>query len=127
MNGIDATIEGIPSSFHGARKGSFVDNILAFCRVLKSLRVNITMGRVLDVFRSLEHINVSEKEDLYYTLRSNLISDHYQFPLFDKVFQVFWLFLKELKNGDDADQSENCHSVTSERVGVRVHSSSKRA
>ena len=39
-------------------------------------------------------------------IRSNLISDHYQFPLFDKVFQVFWLFLKELKDGDDADQSQ---------------------
>ena len=106
MNGSDAATESIPLSFHGARKGSFVDNILVFCRVLKDLRINITMGRVLDVFRSLEHINISEKEDLYYTLRANLISDHYQIPLFHKVFQVFWLFLKELQDGDDADQSQ---------------------
>lgn len=106
MNGIDATIESIPLSFHGARKGSFVDNMLVFCRVLKSLRINITMGRVLDVFRSLEHINISEKEDLYYTLRANLISNHYQIPLFDKVFRAFWLFLKQSQDVDDADVSQ---------------------
>ncbi|SPD74113.1 conserved hypothetical protein [uncultured Desulfobacterium sp.] len=102
MNSTDAKNEPTPLSFHVARKESFIENILLFCRVLKSLRINITIGRVLDVFRSMELINISDKEVLYFTLRANLISEYFQIPIFDRVFQVFWLFFQQSHNCDDA-------------------------
>ena len=105
MNPIDATIlDNFSRSFHGVRKESLVENILVFCRILKRLKINITMGRVLDVFRSLRHINISNREDLYYVLRANLISDYYEIPLFDKAFWVFWLFFEQMQNGDDVSR-----------------------
>ena len=98
MNGIDAaTFDSFPQSFSGLRKESLLENILVFCRVLESLKINITTGRVLDVFRSLKHIDLSNKEDFYYTLRANLISNYYEIALFDKAFWVFWLLFEKRK------------------------------
>ncbi len=86
------TAERLACTFKGVRKEGILPNILLFCRILKRLKINITTGRVLDVFKSLKHINICEKEDLYYILRANLISCCEDIPIFDRAFRMFWDF-----------------------------------
>ena len=64
--------------------------MLAFCRLLKRLELDITLNRVIDSFRSLEFIDVSRKEDFYYALRGNLVSRREDIPVFDRAFELFW-------------------------------------
>ena len=51
------------------KKGDIAQNIVLFCRILRRLKMDVTMGRVLDGFRSLKHIHIRSRSDLYYTLR----------------------------------------------------------
>ena len=108
MNTINASeIERLTRSFNGVRKKSILQNILLFCRVLKLLKIHVTMGRVLDLFRSLGYINIANKEDFYLTLRANLISYREEIPIFDQAFQFFWEFTDETQSSQKRGEEEN--------------------
>src|ERR1051326_6615050 len=72
---------------HGGR--GTVTNILAFSRVLKELGVKIGLSQVIDSNRSLHYVNVGSRGDFRAALRSNLLSDKEQIPIFDRAFDLF--------------------------------------
>ena len=122
MNHIDAIdVEKLTEAFRGVRKKSIFQNILLFCRILKRLKINVTTGRVLDSFKALEHITIANREDFYYALRSNFISQHKEIPIFDRAFQLFWKFSDETqgpqKMGEEEDDADN---GTGEEEGERI-------
>ena len=63
------------NNFAGVRGHGTVANLLAFGRALKQLGVKISLSQVIDASRSLNLVDISEKED---------------FPVFDTVFDYFW-------------------------------------
>ena len=65
-------------------------NLLAFGRVLKDLGFRVGLSQVLDAGRSLEFVDITRRDDFYSLLRSNLLSEMEQIPLFDRVFEYFW-------------------------------------
>ena len=69
---------------------SLLPNLLHFSRLLGSLGLDIQAGRTLDVVRALNHIDVGQRTDFYYTLRSLLIHRPQDLALFDEAFRVFW-------------------------------------
>ncbi|MBI2848780.1 MAG: VWA domain-containing protein [Chloroflexi bacterium] len=73
----------------GERKG-LLANILAFCRVLRDLGMDVTAGRILDICRSIDHIDICKKGEFYYSLRANLISSQEDMEVFDQAFALFW-------------------------------------
>ncbi len=91
-------------AFQETRKKSVLQNILLFCRILKSLKIHITMGGMLDAVMSLKYINLSNKDEFYYALRANLLSRHEEIPVFDRVFQSFWLPYEEMPGIEDDDE-----------------------
>src|ERR1044071_9690082 len=75
-----ATIRG-----HGT-----LSNVLAFGRALKELGVKVSLSQIIDAARSLDLVDIGLKSDFRALLRSNLISQKEDFPIFDMAFDYFW-------------------------------------
>ena len=63
-------------------------NLLAFGRVLKEAGVKVSLSQVMDASRSLEFVDIARRADFQSGLRSNLVSDKEEIPLFDRVFDI---------------------------------------
>ncbi len=73
---------GSPTALH--------ERVLAFCRLLRRLGFGVTSGRIIDVFRALDHVRIQHRDEFRLTLRTNLASSHDEELLFDRVFETFW-------------------------------------
>lgn len=70
--------------------GQLLHNLVLFGRLLRGLGLDVSPGRLRDVFHALEHIELGRPADFYFTLRCLLVHDHEQQPLFDAAFERFW-------------------------------------
>lgn len=78
--------------------------IIGFCRVLRRAGLKVTSGRIIDVFRSFDHLEITDLEYVYAATKSNLVSSHEEVPLFDAVFRRYWFDETGTPNsGDDTD------------------------
>jgi uncharacterized protein with von Willebrand factor type A (vWA) domain len=90
---MDVTPEDVATavgSFSSVRGQGTLPNLLAFGRALKQLGVKVSLSQVIDASRSLELVDIGERQDFRALLRSNLISQKEDFPVFDMVFDCFW-------------------------------------
>jgi uncharacterized protein with von Willebrand factor type A (vWA) domain len=90
---MDITAEAVAAavnSFSALRGHGTLSNVLAFARALKELGVKVSLSQVIDASRSLDLVDIAEKADFRALLRSNLISQKEDFPVFDMVFDCFW-------------------------------------
>jgi len=90
---MDVTAEDVThavSSFSSVRGHGTLPNLLAFGRALKQLGVKVSLSQVIDASKSLELVDIGERQDFRALLRSNLISQKEDFPVFDMVFDYFW-------------------------------------
>src|SRR6266436_5778420 len=76
--------------FSSVRGQGTLPNLLAFGRALKQLGVKVSLSQIIDASRSLELVDIGERADFRALLRSNLISQKEDFPVFDMVFDCFW-------------------------------------
>jgi uncharacterized protein len=65
-------------------------NLLHFGRLLHALGLDVHAGRMQDVARALEYVDVGRRSDFYFTLRSLLIHRQQDLAAFDEAFRVFW-------------------------------------
>ena len=77
-------------NFSSVRGQGTLPNLLAFGRALKQLGVKVSLSQVMDVSRAVEFVDLADKEDFRALLRSNLISQKEDFPVFDMLFDCFW-------------------------------------
>jgi uncharacterized protein len=78
------------SHFSSVRGQGTLPNLLAFGRALKQLGVKVSLSQVIDASRSIEFVDIADKADFRALLRSNLISQKEDFPVFDMLFDCFW-------------------------------------
>ena len=64
--------------------------VLEFCRLLKSAGLNVTSGRMVDVFRALNCVEVERRDDFRIALRVNLAASREEEETFERVFEAFW-------------------------------------
>ncbi len=83
--------------------------MLAFCRVLKRMGVNVSMNRVIDAVRSLAYVDVCRRDDFYHALRANLVSCHEEIRVFDTAFDLFWRMPEE--HGEVTDEGDEAPPV----------------
>lgn len=74
----------------GAERRDLIDNLLAFCRVLRNEVPNVTAGRVLDAARSVALVDVRHPQDVRAALRCNLVSSEEDLAAFDTLYDLFW-------------------------------------
>ena len=74
----------------GAQHRDFTRDMLGFCRVLRERQVKVTTGRVLDLYKSLQLIDMAQKDDFRSASRANLVSSYDELKVFDEVFNEYW-------------------------------------
>ena len=70
--------------------GHLLHNLLLFGDVLRHLGLATHPGRMLDVLRALEYVDIGRRQDFYHTLRVLLVHRRRDLPLFDEAFRTFW-------------------------------------
>jgi uncharacterized protein len=68
----------------------FLDNLLAFGRVLRGAGIDVHPGRMIDVVKALGHVNLAARDEVYHTCRALLVHGPEQIPPFDRAFSAFW-------------------------------------
>lgn len=77
------------------RDSDLLKNILLFSQTLRGKKVGVTIDNVLDALRGISFIDIRNKKDFYYLLKSNFISRKEESDLFDDLFNQFWSFEDE--------------------------------
>ncbi|MCC6629162.1 MAG: VWA domain-containing protein [Chloroflexi bacterium] len=70
--------------------GIALHNVLLLGRMLRHAGLPIGPGRVIDLVRALEQIDLTRRDDVRITVRSLLISRREDFDKFDRIFDMFW-------------------------------------
>ena len=64
--------------------------LVTFGRILREAGMEVGPGRLQDALRSLELVDLADREQVYHALCCTLVSRHDHLPLFDAAFQAFW-------------------------------------
>ena len=70
---------------------AIVRHVVTFGRVLREVGIEVGPGRVLDALRSLDAVDLTRQEDVYFALRQTLVSRHDELELFDRAFAAWFL------------------------------------
>jgi uncharacterized protein with von Willebrand factor type A (vWA) domain len=70
--------------------GYFVDNLVAFSRLLRRVGFDVPVGRVLDLTEALTHVDLNSRDEVFHTCRALLVQQHEQLAAFAEVFDAFW-------------------------------------
>src|SRR5438132_257133 len=87
-----------------ARKVPGINGRLAreIAKFMETLRrrsgLPVTLVEVTDAVRALDHLDISDRHELYLGLRAVFVTRPEEFPPFDRCFEAFWRVLPE---GDD--------------------------
>ena len=63
-----------------------------FCKLLRQIGVNVTTTNQLSWCKSVEFIDISERDVFYHTARTNLIANEIDREKFDTAFNLFWRY-----------------------------------
>jgi uncharacterized protein with von Willebrand factor type A (vWA) domain len=73
-----------------------------FGRLLWEAGLNIGPRKLLDLAETLEDIDLTNKDDFYYTLKCCLLTRHEQEPVFDQLYHYYW-FVRDNPNQKKPD------------------------
>ena len=82
--------EAIAEHPGGETNSGLFGRVLEFCRVLKRCGLNVTSGRMVDVFRALKCVGLERRDDFRLALRVNLAASREEEEIFERVFAAFW-------------------------------------
>src|SRR6185369_2716980 len=64
--------------------------LVAFGRFLRSLGLDVHVGRMLDATEALLHVDIGRRDEVYHALRALLVHRREDLPVFDQAFDAFW-------------------------------------
>ena len=65
-------------------------NLLVFGRLLRTLGLEVHMGRMLDVAEALQLVNLGDRDEVYHTCRTLLMHRQEDLAAYDRAFAAFW-------------------------------------
>ena len=74
------------------RQRTLSREITAFCHLLKQMDINVTTTNQISFCRSLELIDIAQRDEFYHTARTNLIANESDRETFDLAFNLFWKY-----------------------------------
>jgi len=75
----------------GERAAEVIEQkLLEFCRLLRAYEIQVTAGRIIDIFRALQAIDVFQRDVFYTALEANVVSRASDRELFRQLFLQFW-------------------------------------
>src|ERR1051326_4969707 len=75
-----------------------------FGRLLWEVGIHVGPRQMLDLVETLKYIDLTNKEDFYYTLQCGLLGRHELEPLFDQMFAYYWFIRDNPNSKSDATQ-----------------------
>ena len=72
------------------QRNHLIHNLLLFSRVLQAAGIDSPPYRTGEVLQAFDQMDISKRDDVFYCLRALLISDHEDYPIFEKAFKEFW-------------------------------------
>ena len=66
------------------------ENLLVFGRLLRALGLDVHMGRMLDVLKALQHVDIAARDEVFHTCRTLLVHRREDLGTFDRAFEIFW-------------------------------------
>ena len=82
---------------------TLLQQITDFCALLRQMGVNVTTTNQLSWCRSVQLIDISERDAFYHTARTNLISKDTDIETFDLAFNLFWRYPRTEFEAVDAE------------------------
>ncbi len=76
-------------------------NLVRFARMLHDLGLDVQAGRTIEVARALDLVDIGQRQDFYFTLRTFLVHRAEDLRLFDQAFGVFWRPSRGKRTGGD--------------------------
>jgi uncharacterized protein len=70
---------------------SIVTHVVTFGRILREVGLEVGPGRVADALRALDAVDLTRREDVYFSLRQTLVSRQDELDLFDRAFSAWFL------------------------------------
>src|SRR5687768_6069123 len=70
--------------------GALLHRDVRFSRALRDAGIEANPGRVSDLINALPIIDLSRRDDFYYTCRSTMLSRNDQREAFDAIFAYYW-------------------------------------
>jgi len=99
-------------------KGFFLANLLHFGRLLRQLEILVSSQQIYDLAEGVVHIDISSRDDFYYTSRAFLLHDIDKLQQFNLAFDLFWFkhtkVIIELSSGRDQVKSDGTDGVHQE-------------
>jgi uncharacterized protein with von Willebrand factor type A (vWA) domain len=71
-------------------EGSLIHNLILFGRLLRSLGIDASTGRMMDMLNAMAYIDLSRRADFYHAARCLFVHRREEIPLFDQAFEIFW-------------------------------------
>ena len=82
---------------------TLLQQITDFCSLLRQMGVNVTTTNQLSWCRSVQLIDIGERDAFYHTARTNLISKDTDRETFDLAFNLFWRYPRTEFEAVDAE------------------------
>ncbi|QBD83519.1 VWA domain-containing protein [Ktedonosporobacter rubrisoli] len=98
-----------------------------FGRLLWEVGINVGPRQLLDLTETLNHIDITNKEDFYHALKCCLLGKHELEPIFDQMFTYYWLVRdnpnqkKDASKGAARRQERQMRLPPSERKRLAEH------
>lgn len=85
---------------------ALVRHVVTFGRVLREAGLEVGPGRLGDSLTGLDQVDVTSQDDVYWTLRSTLVTRHDEIEPFDRAFNAWFLRapVSPLRRVDSADE-----------------------
>ena len=64
--------------------------VLSFAALLRRHGLPVTVAKVMDAARALDHLDVGDRNDVYLGLRAVFIARPEDYPTYERLFQAFW-------------------------------------
>ena len=71
-------------------ENTLIQQMTDFCRLLRQMGVNVTTANEISWCKSIQLIDISERETFYHTARTNLVANQEGREKFDLAFNLFW-------------------------------------
>jgi uncharacterized protein len=70
---------------------AFVRHVVTFGRVLREAGLEVGPGRLADALTGLDHVELTSRDDVYWTLRATLVARREDLAPFDRAFSAWFL------------------------------------
>jgi len=87
-----------------ANRGTLLANVVDFGLQLRQRGLLVTPSEAIDSLRALRHIDISDRDEFYLSLRTVMTSRIEDIPIFDEVFFSFWPAILEEEAWDEGAQ-----------------------